>query len=366
MENNNHHIGSREVLTLLITLLAGKVFLSFPRDMTQVTSSAAWITILFSGLFSLGGFCIIYWLLQRFPSDNIFGIARKITGNLVGTVLGIMVFCYFLIITSLLIRQFAESFILAILPRTPISVLTFFFVLLLMYGTMMGISAISRVAWFMGPYLLLGVVAIFISMANAHLENLAPVLGKGLGSIFQNALIYVSSFSEILVIAVIAPLLRRKNDLFRLGSWSISIATLILTGITMLAIATFNYNAASHLIFPVFQLTRLISLGSFIQRVEALFVFLWFFTAGIQVSALFYSTVISFSETFRIKNYRPLVFPLATLVFILSLIPQSMPEAVNLDNFTLGRFYSVVWIGVPLLLLTLALLFKKKEEPANA
>ncbi|HYH04864.1 MAG TPA: hypothetical protein VEC37_17365, partial [Bacillota bacterium] len=89
-------------------------------------------------------------------------------------------------------------------------------------------------------------------------------------------------------------------------------------------------------------------------------------TAGIEMSALFYGTVVSFSETFRMKNYRPLVFPIATLIFILSLLPQSMSEAVHLDDFTISKYYSSIWVGIPLILWLVALIFKKKAGKSRA
>ena len=365
MENSNQ-IGHREILTLLIVMMSSKVFLSFPRNMALLGGTAGWLLVLLSGFLSLLGFLIIYALIRRFPEDNIFEMARRVTGKIIGTVLGIGIFFYFLIITTLLVRQFAESFILAILPRTPISIITLVFMFMLMYGTFLGIETISRVAWFFGPYLLLALIVVITSSAPTQLEFVLPVMGKGLIPVLKNSAINIASFSEILFLAVVAPLIQKKERLFRIGMWSILIATIILTAMTAIVIITFNYNSASHLIFPVFQLTRLITIGEFVQRVESVFVFLWFLTAGIEMSALFYGTVVSFSETFRMKNYRPLVFPIATLIFILSLLPQSMSEAVHLDDFTISKYYSSIWVGIPLILWLVALIFKKKAGKSRA
>lgn len=359
MENTNQ-LGHREILTLLIIMMASKVFLSFPRNMALMGGSAGWLLVLLSGLLSLLGFSIIYALVRRFPNDNIFEMGRQVTGKVIGTVLGTGIFFYFLINTALLVRQFAESFILVILPRTPISIITLTFMILLMYAALLGIETITRVAWFFGPYLLLALTVIIFSAVPTKLEFLLPIMGKGLFPILENSVVSTSNFSEILFLAIIAPLIQKKQYIFRIGTWSIMIATLILTAMTAVVIVTFNYNSASHLIFPVFQLTRLINFGDFIQRVESIFVFLWFFTAGIEMSGLFYGTVISFSENFRIKNYRPLVFPIATLIFILSLIPRSMSEAVYLDDFMISKYFTAVWIGIPSIIWLVALLLKKK------
>jgi spore germination protein KB len=83
------------------------------------------------------------------------------------------------------------------------------------------------------------------------------------------------------------------------------------------------------------------------------------------MSGLFYGTVVSFSEAFEIRDHRPLIFPLAVLMFTLSMIPRSMPETVFWNFFIVSRFYPAIWLGIPLLLWILSLFVKKQPEAAN-
>lgn len=361
METTNK-LGHRETLTLLTIVISGKVFLSLPRNLILLGDSAGWLIILLSGIFSLLIFQLFYALIRKYPEDNIFEIARRLTGKYLGAGLGLLIFMFFLVDSAILIRQFAESFILSILPRTPISVITIIFLLLLMYATLLGIETISRVAWFFGPYLLLALITIVILAKPKDLQQLLPILGSGPLPVFKQAVLHISSFSEIILLGVLAPLIRKKDKIYGVGFWGLLISSAILAGITTNIIITFNYVSASHLAFPVFQLTRIVTLGKFIQRTESVFVFLWFLTAGIQIGGLFYGTVVSFSESFRIKEYRPLVFPLATLVFTISMIPRSMTEA---NRFDINGYYSLVTFGIPLLLWLLSLILKKKRGAAH-
>jgi spore germination protein KB len=358
-------LGHRETLTLLIIIISGKIFLSLPRNLILLGDSAGWLIILLSGIFSLLLFQLFYALIRKYPENNIFEIARRLTGKYLGAGLGLLIFLFFLVDSSLLIRQFAESFILMILPRTPLSVITILFLLLLMYATLLGIETLSRVAWFFGPYLLLAFIAILIFALPTDPQQILPILGPGPLPVFKYAVLHISSFSEIILLGVLAPLIRQKEKIYGIGFWGLLISITILAGITANIIMTFNYASSAHLAFPVFQLTRLIALGKFIQRTESIFVFLWFFAAGLQMGGLFYGTVVSFSETFQIKEYRPLVFPLAVLVFSLSMFPQSMTQTNQLDYFGFNSYYSLVTFGIPLLLWFLSLIFKKKSGAAH-
>jgi spore germination protein KB len=357
-------IGYRETLTLLVIMITCKIFLSFPRNMAVLGDSTAWLIVLLSGLYSLVGFIFIRRLLVKYPADNIFEISRRTAGRFVGSGLNFLIFLYFLTSSSLLTREFAESFILAILPRTPISVITIIFLVLMIYSVLLGIETLSRLAWFFGPYLLIGLMTIIAFSKQADVQMLLPILGQGPLALIKNSILQMSSYSEILLLAVIAPLLGDRKQLGKIGFFSLIISNLILTGLTAIVILTFNYTETKGLAFPVFQLTRLISIGEFVQRVESFFVFLWFLTATIGMSGLFYGTVVGFSESFQIRDHRPLVFPLAILVFTLSIIPQSMSEAVHLSFFTGARYYTAVWAGIPLILWALSL-FRKKTEVTN-
>lgn len=362
---NKMMIGHREALTLLVTLMSGQVFLSMPRNMALLGDTAGWMIVLLAGIFSLIGYYFLASLLEKYPDQDILQISQSICGKYLGTIVSIIFFIFFLTISSLMLRQFAESFIISILPNTPISIICFFFLFLLVYGTLQGIETLTRVAWFFGPYLLIAfIVTIGFSMPYADLELLLPFLGKGPLPILKYSFFHISLFSNIILLGVIAPKIREQNKVFRTGLYSLILSIVINTVVTAAVLITFNYTSTSKLVFPIFQLTRLITLGEFIQRTEAIFVFLWFFTAAILMGGMFYGTVISFSHSFGITNYRPLVFAMAVLIFTIGLIPSSMTETVNLDAFIISRYYPIVSFGIPLLLWIVSR-FKKKRGNTN-
>ncbi len=363
--SSEEKIGYHEALTLLVITISAKIFLSFPRNMALLGDAAGWIIVLLSGIYSLVGYFFLSALLRKYPGKNIIQISHQVGGGIIGKLTGVAIFLFFLAITSLYLRQFTESFILAVLPRTPISALTFLFLILLVYATLLGIETLSRVAWLLGPYLLTALIIILIfSLPQATFDFLIPVLGPGPIPLLKYSFANLSIFAEIILLGIIAPLIRDREKLNRIGVISLAGSVFINVGITILVTAVFNYAATKKMIFPVFQLTRLISYGEFLQREEAVFVFLWFFWAGIQLGGLFYGTVTSFAETFRIKNYRPLTLPIAVLAFSISLIPASMTEAVEINDYVvkpslIGIYYAAVAFGLPLLLWLITVVRKR-------
>ncbi|MCL6590434.1 MAG: spore germination protein [Firmicutes bacterium] len=353
-------IGANEALGLLSMMMSGKIFLSYPRDMAMLGGAAGWIIVLLAGVFSLAGFYFIYALIRKFPSRNIIEIGHEAGGPFIGTLTGLLMFLFFLALTSFILREYAETYILTILPRTPISVISFFLLGIMIYATVLGIEILTRVAWFFAPYLLTTLLIIlFFSLSQGNIENLCPILGTGPLAIFKHSLSHSSIFAEILLFALIAPLIRKQKRLARIGLASLLIAIIINAIVAMGIVLVFNYREAGRLIFPIFQLARLITFGEFIQRVESVFVFLWFFAAGVQLCGLFYGTVIGFAGAFKIKNYRPLVFPLGLLVFTISLLPGSLSSAIQWNDFTLSNYYAMVAFGTPFILWFFAAILKK-------
>jgi len=363
--SSEEKIGHHEALSLLVIILSAKVFLSFPRNMALLGDAAGWIIVFLAGIYSLVGYFFLSALLKKYPGKNIIQIAHQVSGGICGKLIGAALFLFFLMTTSLYLRQFAESFILAILPRTPISVITILFLILLVYTALLGVETLSRVAWLLGPYLLIALIIIFLfSLPQMTFDHLVPVLGPGPVPLIKYSLTHLSLFSEIILFGIIAPLIRSREKINRIGLYILGVAVVINTGVTILTTAVFNYVETQKMVFPVFQLTRLVAYGEFVQRVEAVFVFLWFFWAGIQLSGLFYGAVTSFAQTFRIKNYRPLTLPIAVLTFTISLIPASMTETVELGDYTtspslISNYYSIAAFGIPFLLWLIA--FAKKH-----
>ncbi|HEX3047353.1 MAG TPA: hypothetical protein VHY08_21555, partial [Bacillota bacterium] len=74
-----------------------------------------------------------------------------------------------------------------------------------------------------------------------------------------------------------------------------------------------------------------------------------------------YGIVTSFAQTFRISNYRPLVFPMSILVFTISLLSGSMSATMLFNDFVLSGFYAAVAFGLPFLLWVFALILKKER-----
>lgn len=353
-------LGHRETAVMLAITISARIFLWLPNLLAALGGPAGWLvaTVAFGG--ALLGYFFLDRLLSRFPGLDLIDIGREVLGGF-NVFFGLLFFLFFLAVLSATARQFAETFIVGILPRTPIGVISGLLLVLLVFAAYMGLETISRLAMLYAPYLLLFLVLIFLLvLPNANPLYLTPVFGFGLRRIFLRGLPRSSIFAEIVLLGFFAPALREEKHRRRVGVWALGVSYLLFLVSTVIFTAVFDLPGAAESFFPVYQLARLISLAEFFQRAEAVFIFLWFFTAVIELAAIFYATAYILCRTFFLPSHRPLLFPLAVIVYSMSFIPDSFARALRLDVDLLRVYGWVPAFLFPALLWAGAVLRGKK------
>lgn len=174
----------------------------------------------------------------------------------------------------------------------------------------------------------------------------------------------VSLYSELLVLGVMAPMLR-PGRVGTVGRRGLTGGAVLLTAGWLALELVLPFPSLSRLFFPILDLTRMVELGEFIQRVEAAFVFVWVFTAGMMLSATVMSAALTLADTAELPDCRPLLWPVALLVFTVAFIPFDVWQAANLDSLTLRPWSWPVSFGLPALTLAMAALTGKRGAPSE-
>lgn len=359
----NSMIDYRQALALLIWLLSGQISLSLPRHAAISAGRAGWMLVIITGCFGLISYFFLMQLFKKYPQQNLIQIAKKLTGSWIGTGFGIVLSFYFISYTALILREFAEIFIISMFPHTPLSVIVIMLLIIIGYGTFYGADSICRITWFIMPYLVVGALFAFISaIPNYNFPSLLPVFGPGIKQILKGSTTHLSLFSGILVLGMLAPQIREQDKVPRVGLLSMIISIVINTIITAILIMTFNASTTGKLIFPAFQIARLITITEYLQRLEAIFVFLWFFTAAVLLNGLFLGAIISCKQTFNLKNRRGLLLILMLVLLVLSLLPFNNPNWSFPIRFITMFCYPVIFFGIPFILWICSLFSSKAGD----
>ncbi|MNY35075.1 Spore germination protein [compost metagenome] len=101
--------------------------------------------------------------------------------------------------------------------------------------------------------------------------------------------------------------------------WIASIAgTYILLVEFLLMMFFFGPKLSAALIYPALELTGFLHLGDFLRNTDALIVSIWFTGYFIKLSIIFTMGTLLFSQALSLSNYKPITFPLALIVVLLS------------------------------------------------
>ncbi|MCR4435856.1 MAG: GerAB/ArcD/ProY family transporter [Clostridiales bacterium] len=363
MQESKIVFGKWETAALLINALNVQVFLNFPRTMAERGGTAGWILAAYISVLAFLLFLLISRLYSRFEGKDLLDLGEYIGGSAGRIIVGIIILIHITFIISIILREFAEDMKVISLPASPISFVILFFLSGMIAGAYAGIEAIVRFHAFIVPIILAGYLIIIGGVAPYYnISNIMPILGNGAYAIFGSGFFRISSFSGLIALFLLFPFIKTGKNFKSAGSLAIGISSGVLITSALTFLLVFPYPSAIEGFLPIFQLARLINYGRFFQRVESIFVMIWAIAALLYLSMGFFLIVYVFSKTFRLEYYRPLIIPMAIIVFAISLWPKNLMSAIAMETVYFRSAAWAVTFGMTLLLLLVAGAMKKRNH----
>lgn len=361
------HIGQRELIATLVILVAGKIFLSYPTLAAEKVDSAGWLGATIAAAVSGAGVLILINLMNRFPDYSFTRVSLALTGRYIGALINLVMVALFLAVATLILRESSETLVIGILPLTPLSVLTVGTVVVVAYGAYLGIEAVSRTSFLLAPWLITLLGAIFLGAAKSYdFNRLYPIWGSGPASVINFGLTRGASlYIEIIAVAFLYPAIREKKKILGSTMKALGLSWVLLATTPALVVAAFGVTGAARTSFPIYYIARLVEFGRFLTRLEAVFVFLWFFTAGLKVTIAFYVAIVALSDTLHLPNYKPLVPSMAVILYTLAFLSPSYLATANFEGNVYRRYASLIGFGIPLVLLVVAVVRRKRQSAAD-
>lgn len=356
------HLGVYELTALLALATGSRIFLSITEVMAKIGLSAGWMIPLFSMIFFLPSFYVYYRLLQIYPGESVVVIIERVWGRWLAAPILLVVWLNVMMIGALTVRQFTETFITITLPQTPISVLLAVELSLAAYASYMGLEVIGRTAFLMAPWIIIAILVILAGLIPySNPRYLLPLWGAGLPKLLLNGALRSSLFLEILAIGVFAPALRRHKDLLAIGTITTFITGLLYALVTALIMMSTSLSRTERIPYPLYFMARQIYFGRFLQRMEALFIIIWFIVSASALFLTFHTAVTIVAQGLSLPFYQPLCIPTAIIMFALALMPSSFVAARNWDAGYQRQYGGLIIIGMVITYLV-ALLRKRWGE----
>lgn len=352
--------GVQEATWLISITIGAKVFYTSPGLVAGIIGNTGWYMTLISMGTAMLGFTFIYLLLKRFPGKDIVAVFNDTLGGMVGFVFSAILGLYLLFLAASTISEFTEVIKIYAFPLTPPVLIIGIFVAGVFTLSLLGIESLARFAKLSIYAMLFGFALILLlGIQNYDINRLFPIFGYGVEKILINGIIRSSSYGEVIILAVFTGSLQGVHHIKKAGYIGLLLSG-ILISLSLLAFAlTFPYYTAQEITAPMYQMATLIDYGRFIQRVEPIFLFIWFISSFIAITAVYYCFVNIYCKMFRIQDAKPILIGSIIILFAGAMIQSDMGviAAQRIQNI---RQYG--WIPpfiLPLMAFLTAILRKK-------
>jgi spore germination protein KB len=365
MKIEKENISLSQLLTLLINFLLGSAIVV---GVGGDAKNDAWLAILLGGLIGIVIISFVHFFVLRFPDKNMFEVYEFCIGRKITIVCTLLYIIYFLYISSRVIRDFGELMATAILPNTPIEMMSLTFCLLMGYVIYLGIEVLARTSEIFTPYLfgfLLLLTIFLIASGSVEFKRVQPFLGDGIMPVIKTAFTDLAffPFGEVIAFNVIYASLTNKKYSLRVSIVGVGIATILLCGSSLLMILTLGVDSVTRSNFPLLSTARAVSIGNFIERIDAFVVFIIMLGVFIKGSIFFYGGLKGLEYIFNLP-YRYFALPVSMIISLFSILvsvdfADHIQEGIKMVPYYLHFPFQVV---LPFILFLLVMWKQRKGK----
>ncbi|HHW02174.1 MAG TPA: endospore germination permease [Thermoanaerobacterales bacterium] len=345
-------IDDKQAVLLIINMILPTALLSLPAITISIAKRDAWISaVLATGVGLMFG-RLVSSLVMNFPGKTFFEFSEEILGRFFGKIVGIFFIWWLIHSCSEIVREYGEFLSTAIMPDTPITVFLVVSAIISAYAVKSGFEVLARFNLLFAVLMGVFVLVFAISFLNVKFTRLLPMFDTAMTDILKGTLVPLSWMGEVVVFSAFSPVLKNCRSVVRITDMSILLVGLHffigIVGVLMI----FGPEVGSAMMYPVFNQVRMISLASFIERLDYIIFMSWVIGGFIKIGIFYFAAVIGVSWMFGLSDYRPIVFPVGIIIVALSVLIHE--GIVNQLDFLMNTwpFYSIIIFetGIPLLL----------------
>ncbi|WP_416826646.1 GerAB/ArcD/ProY family transporter [Ectobacillus polymachus] len=349
-----------QLMFFVIQSQVGVGILSLPYKLQASAKGGAWISMLIAGLAVQVIILVLCALCKQYPSDTIYSFLPKITGNLLGNLLGFAYIGYFLLSGGTVLAKFADVVGRWVLQDTPRWALLLLSLLTCMYLVKENLQVIARLFVLSTFTIIVMVVLSLMGYAKVNFSYIFPITEVGWGNIFKtanDALFPLTGYENILVIY---PFVEGKSSgKIKAASLGNMVVTLFYTFEVFTCLIIFSPAVMPAVLEPLLYMLKGFSF-QIIQRIDLIFLSLWIFIVTTALVSWTYVATVGLGRIFHRGEHKKAVPYALFILFILALIAQDQAISDLYDRMIAIAHYSLI-IGLPLILLCLTYITRKRR-----
>ncbi len=344
-----------QVAILMVAGIMGVGVLYLPRKAVELSNSGAVALTLISGIIAIGLSCLILYLNNMFPNKTIFDYSKDIVGNFISKLIALFLFAHFILISTSILRTFADTVKVYLLENTPTEVIVITMLILIAYLTQNGIVAIAKLCEvFFLITIIFGLLILLLSMENIDVNEIICCLkfkGGDLVRGIPESLFFYSGFEILFIVGAFAAKPAKLKKSVTIG---IGIVILLYIATVIIGIGVFSVEGLKYTIYPTLELAKAIVFpGAFAERFDILFAISWITAVFTSLALAYYSAMFSITRLIGLKSYKPFSYILMPFLYLTTLAPSSINSVMSLNTWN-SYFQLIVIVIIPISLLLIA------------
>lgn len=352
-------LGTVEAIALILSVLAPFTVISLSQTLINELKSSILLNIFYVGTICLFMVFLICTLFKNFPGLDIIDISKFLGGNVLKNIIGFAFIIYFVITSSMLLRNFCEGLKIVYYPYTNILYIILIFIITITFSNDLGFNSTIKTTTIIFPILLVSILLIFIgNLDNFSFQKILPILGNGYKSTFILGLSNIGTFSGIVYMYLLPPLLNEPKKYKKICILSIILSILFIFMCVATLLFLFSIYINTDEIMPLFSVSKYIEFGNFFQRFEALFLLIWTisFCCYLSISLKFFTYI--FAKLYTLSDTSQMISIFSIITFAIALFPSSY----YISHFFETYIYRILSISIMILgLFILFLAYIKKR-----
>lgn len=359
-----YHIGKlgiAEGIALVFSLVIPRLFLSGMSEMLLYNGQLLWVAVLIYTMIPL-----VIMLMMIKVHDRVFGdfvaVCQQLVGKIGAWVIVITYSIMFFANSALLLRQYAEYTLITALPRVEFQFVIIWYALTI--GTMcyLGIESLCRTGYIMMPILVGGILLVFLLVSPFFVVyNLTPWQGNGIIPVIQSGITSVGFNLGVLSLIFLAPAFQCAKTIKSITIFSLGGVVLLRMLFTFVYIMVFGVTVGGEKAMPLFELTRLVYLNQYIQRIEALFIVVWVMIGLLSIAGFLYIALYLIVMLLKLPTIRPIV-PLGVIIVAnLAMLPPDIGYAIRVDKMVVQLSDVGIYV-FPGVLFIMSLVKKRRKK----
>ena len=358
----NDKINQKQLTMVLTNLLIVKIIFSFPRLLFKTSGNAAWIQSVYLTAVAYIILELSIYFFKYTGKRSVIQLSEAIGKQPLKIAVSLLVV---IILTSKVgtsMRTYAESVKIILLPNTRIEYIMILFSATVALGSFCGFSALSTINAIFLPFCLFSIEILgLVLIKNYNINNIMPLWGTGIKSIFVDGLKEIYCFSDILALNLLLPYCESIKDARKSSRLAVIISGGALTLICLIYGMIYPYPVSADFMFATYQLTRLVRAGEYFQRFEALFEFVWSITQLLYTSIYIFLICIVLKDAFKLRHSNALIPCIVSVIAVLSLEVPSVAELMGKSGKMMGYITMPAYL-LPIIISSLYIFMRRKKH----